>query len=124
MQTWIKANIGSLLNRMTKAEDAISGSTAYTNETDLDNRTSALETAVGMPYTNETNISTRLTNIETAQTSITTDITNIETALNNVSFWKGTESAYAAITTPAENTLYLCYADPVQPVQSKSKKKG
>lgn len=124
MQTWIKANIGRLLSRMTKAEDAISGGDVYTNESDLDDRTTALETAVGMPYTSETNISTRLTNIETAQTSMVGDITSIETALNNVSFWKGTESAYAAITTPAENTLYLCYADPVTPVQSKSKKKG
>ena len=110
MQTWIKANIGGLLRRMTKAEDAISGGAVYTNESDLDSRTTSLETAVGMPYTSETNISTR--------------VTNIETALNSLTLWKGTESAYAAITTPEEDTLYLCYADPVPTTQSKSKKKG
>jgi hypothetical protein len=107
MQTWIKANIGKLKERMTAAEDAISSGTAYTNDSDLDSRTTALETAVGMPYTSETNISSR--------------ITNIENAMCGLSVWTGTESEYAALSTYDANTLYYCYADPTN--QSKKSKK-
>lgn len=62
MQTWIKANIGKLIDRITKAETAIGS--PYENENDLDDRTTALENAVGMPYNAPLNLSTRVYNLE------------------------------------------------------------
>lgn len=44
MQTWIRANIGKLIARITAAETAIG--TPYENENDLDYRVTAAETAV------------------------------------------------------------------------------
>ena len=66
MQTWIRANIGKLIDRITKAETAIGA--PYENETDLDDRTTALENAVGMPYDMPLNLSTRVYNLELAPT--------------------------------------------------------
>lgn len=50
MQTWIKANIGKLIARITGAETDIS----------------ALNSAVGMPYNAPLNLSTRVYNLEIA----------------------------------------------------------
>lgn len=99
MQTWIKANIGDLKTRMTNAEIAISGGEPYTNNSDLDERVTGLENAVGVPYTNSNNISTRLT--------------SLESAIGGYTLWVGTKSQYEAITSPDPNTIYFIKADTV-----------
>lgn len=101
MQTWIKANIGKLIERVTKNENAIANG-IYTNESDLDSRTTTLETTV---------------------TNISTTLNTITTAIGGKSLWVGTESAYSAIDTPDENTLYFCYADPTPPANNTASKK-
>ena len=88
MQTWIRANIGKLIARMTNAEIAISNGLPYENENDLDNRVTALETAVGTPYENESNLDDRVTGTENAigmPYTNTDDIDTRLTALENAS---------------------------------------
>ena len=101
MQTWIRANIGKLIDRLTKAETAISGSQPYENENDLDGRVSELETAVGTPYENETNLDNRVTATENAigiPYTNTDDIDTRLTALENAPAPVGADTIYSTTT--------------------------
>lgn len=96
MQTWIRANIGKLIDRITKAETAIG--TPYENEYDLDDRTTALENAVGMPYTAPSNLSTRVYNLEIAEHPIE----NYTLGLQQVGKWVDGKTIYKKTTYTAE----------------------